>query len=511
MSELPPLSTVGGVAAVTASVLASAALVGRLAPEARHHGRRLLVLLGLFLTAAFGSAGLRLFGIDGANTAGTVANVLGLYALVAVAGFLLLDVTLPRARVRLPTIVSELAMGVTYLVTTLWILRALGVNATGLVTTSAVVTAVLALSLQATLGNVLGGIALQLDKSIAVDDWVQLENGRQGIVRAIRWRHAVIETRDGDTIVVPNSQLLASSFTLLGRRAGHTQAMRRDAVLFNVDFRWAPSDVTAIVEDALRSSPLECVADSPPPSCVCIDLSSERRNSMAVYSVRFWLTDLAADEPTRSRVRGRVYAALKRANIPLAVPAAQLWVEQDSPERRARKLENDLDRRRAALRTVSFLDPLRHEEVNALADRLHYCPFVVGEELTREGDLADWLYIVTSGTAEVVVTTTAGKEKVARLEGPTVVGEMGLMTGAPRTASVIAQSNMECYRLDKEAFHAVLALRPELAEEISSLMATREVALHSRRDGASAAPLVSNEQARLLGAVRRFFGLEGRS
>jgi len=508
MDELVSLTSPLGVATTTAALLGTGALLGRLGPDAERHGRRLFVMLGLYLAAMALSVIVGAVGLErGATIARTAAQIVGLYGLVALAGVLMLDVALPAVRVVPPTIVSELAMGVTYILTTLWLLRGLGVNATGLVTTSAVVTAVLALSLQATLGNVLGGIALQLDRSIGVGDWVQLESGRQGIVRAIRWRHAVIETRDGDTLVVPNAQLLASSFTLLGRRAGQAEVKRRDNILFNVDFRWAPSDVVAIVEDALQSSPIDNVAREPAPSCVCLDLASERRSSMAVYSARFWLTDLAADELTRSRVRARVFAALKRANVPLAVPAAQLWVEQDSLERRERKRADDLERRRAALRTVSFLAPLRTDELDGLAERLRYCPFVTGEELTHEGDLADWLYIVTTGTAEVVVTTMAGRQKVALLEGPTVVGEMGLMTGAPRTASVVAVTDMECYRLDKEAFHEVLSLRPALAEEISTLMAEREVTLHSRREGATEERSVPGEQVRLLGAVRRFFGL----
>lgn len=56
--------------------------------------------------------------------------------------------------------------------------------------------AVIGLSLQSTLGNVIGGLALQIDDSINEGDWIELENKQQGQVKQVRWRHTVIETRD---------------------------------------------------------------------------------------------------------------------------------------------------------------------------------------------------------------------------------------------------------------------------------------------------------------------------
>lgn len=508
MGENFMLRSLGDAAGVVAAVVVTALLLYRAAPEVRRHMRRLLVLLGLYLVALVASWSVP----DSVfpkvhDVAHAATEVLGLFTLVAVGGVVLFDLALPAVRLKLPTIAYELTMAVCYAFTAVWVMRRFGVNPTGLFTTSAVVTGILALSLQATLGNVLGGVALQVDNSIRVGDWVQLENGRQGVVREIRWRHTVIETRDLDRLVVPNAQLLAATFTILGGASGEPPK-RRELIPFNVDFRWSPGEVTAIVEEALRASPIEGVAESPLPVCLCVNLADPQRQAMAVYEARVWSTSIQFDEPIRHRVRLRVHAALKRAGIPLAVPAAQLWIENDSPERRARKAESDLERRRQAIRTVPFFAPLRADEVDKLAEELRYSPFVAGEELTRQGDCADWLYILTAGTAEVVVEAAQGREQVATVTGPDVVGEMGLMTGAPRTASIVARSDVESFRLDKEAFHAVLSERPELVEQISALMASREVTLHSKREGAAAArDHVENEQ-RLLGAVRRFFGIE---
>src|SRR4029077_17819590 len=117
----------------------------------------------------------------------------------------------PIVGVELPTIAREMMVGLGYIATALAILAQHGLDPTGALVSGAVVSAVLAISLQSTLGNILGGIALQLDGSIHEGDWIQLENGKQGKVQAVRWRHTVVETRDDSTIIVPNASLLATN------------------------------------------------------------------------------------------------------------------------------------------------------------------------------------------------------------------------------------------------------------------------------------------------------------
>lgn len=110
-----------------------------------------------------------------------------------------------------------------------------GVDLSEIIATSAVVTAVIGFSLQDTLGNIMGGMALQLEQSIGVGDWVRVGEV-EGIVREIRWRQTSIETRSWETVVVPNSALMKSQVTVLGRRQGQPR-LHRISVEFNVDFR----------------------------------------------------------------------------------------------------------------------------------------------------------------------------------------------------------------------------------------------------------------------------------
>jgi CRP-like cAMP-binding protein len=385
-----------------------------------------------------------------------------------------------------------------------------GVNLTSIVATSAVVTAVIGLSLQATLGNVVGGLALQVDDSIHEGDWIELENKLAGQVRQIRWRHTVLETRDWDTLIVPNAQLLAQTIKVLGKRGGQV-APHRMWVYFNVDFRYPPGQVVQIVNDALQAAPIANVAREPSAHCILYDLGREYRDSFALYAVRYWLADLAADDPTSSLVRERIYSALRRAEVPLAVPAATLFLSHDDPEHAERKRSRERTFRLAALESATLFSHLSAEEKAELADNVRPAPFSRGEVITRQGSPAHWLYILTKGEAEVRVAAADGAvQKVAELKAPSFFGEMALMTGAPREATVVATSDVECLRVDKEDFQKLLGKRPEIAQEMSSILAQRRVELLAVRENLDAEARkrkMVTERGRILASIRDFFGL----
>ena len=500
-----------GALAVTLSVLVTAFLVNRFAPRKRLHIRRLVTLGLLFLISIAVAIALEKLGQKGAGETGrVVAELLGELSVINVGAVLLFDLVLLRIGIDPAAIVTDIVIGIGYVVAFISTLNRSGVDLSKIAATSAVVTGVLAIGMQATLGNIIGGVALQLDDSIHEGDWIQLENGKQGRVREIRWRHTVIETRDFDTIIMPNASLLSASITILGKREGRI-APHRMWVHFNVDFRYSPADVVAAVEVALRAAAIEGVAMDPPPNCICYDFARAENDSVARYAVRYFLTDLARDDPTSSLVRTRIYTALKRAGFPLAVPAAQIFMEEDDVARRERKQAREMDKRLTALQAVEILQSLTKDELKSIAEGLLYAPFSAGETITKQGAVAHWLYIVTSGIAEVRVSGDGVERTVAKVEAPGFVGEMGLMTGEPRLATVVAQTAVECYRLDKEAFRKIMTERPEIAADISAVLAQRKVELQIARDGCDAEAKerrIAAAKTELLTSIRQFFALE---
>src|SRR5262249_35336623 len=147
----------------------------------------------------------------------------------------------------------------------------------------------------------------------------------------------------------------------LGKRDGVT-VPHRMWVYFNVDFRFPPERVIGIVEDALRGSPIPRVAAEPPPNCICMDFARDGRDSFGYYAVRYFLTDISADDPTRSAVRARIWAALKRAGVPLAKPAHAVFMTPDDELSHEKRKERHRQARLGALRNLELFKALTDDE-----------------------------------------------------------------------------------------------------------------------------------------------------
>jgi small-conductance mechanosensitive channel len=155
-----------------------------------------------------------------------VSRIVAAIAMIRLTGFFVFRLLLPALRRPLPRIVEDLAIVGIYVVYGFVQLRAAGLDIASLVTTSAILTAVVAFAMQDTLGNMLSGLAIQLDNSVQVGDWIQLD-GLSGRVVDIRWRSTLIETRNWETVVIPNSTLMKAHVAIVGRREGQPQQWRR--------------------------------------------------------------------------------------------------------------------------------------------------------------------------------------------------------------------------------------------------------------------------------------------
>ncbi len=506
--------------ALFGALIVVAILVNRFRPTERRTLRRAAILFVFAITAeALLAVAVGVNSTPWESRLQFATRLFSGFTALNLAAVVIFDLVLFALGIELATIASDLAVGLGYVLVTAGALSAFGVNASSVLGASAVVSAILALSLQQTLGNVIGGVALQLDGSIHVDDWLQLENGRQGKVREIRWRHTVLETRDWGRLIVPNSVLLSSQILILGKREGKP-LQHRMWIYFTVDHRFAPSQVITTVNEALQSAPIPNVADDPKPHCILMDFASPGRDSVGYYAVRYWLTDLAADDPTSSAVRIRLQAGLRRAQIPFALPAQTVFFAPGGDEEEARKLVRHRQKRFNALRGMKLFGGLTAAEIESIVDSLKYAPFCSGETVTRQGNVAHWLYILTSGTVEIrtrlETDTKKAKAKdvatrvVATIKAPGVFGEMGLMTGEPRAADVIATSDVECYRLEKDAFDHIVRERPEIAAEMSRILAERRVELAAARedlDDAERARRMKVEEERIFSRIKEFFAL----
>ena len=237
-------------------------------------------------------------------------------AFLGLAAVLVFDLLLPLARIRVPRIGRDVAVALSWVALLLWLFSVHEVDVSGIVATSAVVTAVIGFSLQDTLANVMGGIALQLEGAFAP--------GRLGEVR----RHlgpgdgdglAAHGDRDAQRRHAPRPQQRPREDAAPPARAGRRAEGRRSRGGGSSSASTtgaSPVTVLETVREALTREPIPNVAAEPAPSVVLMDF----RESWASYAARYWLTDLLPDDPTDSIVRTRIVYALKRAGIPLVDP-----------------------------------------------------------------------------------------------------------------------------------------------------------------------------------------------
>lgn len=432
--------------------------------------------------------------------AGIIAIGIGLIRLF---GMTLFRLVFPRVRVNPPRITEDIVVVIGYVAWAFVRLRYAGVDFAGLVTASAVVTAIIAFSMQDTLGNILGGIALQLDDSLQLGDWIKVDD-LSGKVIEVRWRSTAIRTRNGEIVFLPNSVLMKNRFMVLGRRE-HGSPQWRRWIRFEAPNDVPPARVISVVQDELQGTRMPNVSADPQPDCILMGFDG----GLCQYAVRYWLTDLLRDDPTDSQVRAHVYAALRRAGIPLAMPQYRLRTVNENAEFEAARSRREMERRLGALQRAELFRSLTAEERETLAARLTYAPYAAGDVITRKGATAHWLYLVTSGDARVTIDLPDGSEReVNQLRAGDFFGEMALMTGAPRRATVTATTDVECYRLDKQSFADLILARPAIAEEISHLLAQRQAALGALEKGVEASPQqVASQRGELLGRIRHFFGL----
>jgi small-conductance mechanosensitive channel/CRP-like cAMP-binding protein len=489
-----------------ALVFAATAFVAALLDRRERRRVVRVVLLGaLGFAIHFGAHLASEAGMRGANALDLTGRAIAAIAAVALLGTLFFDVLLPLVKMRPPRILRDLAIAAGSIAATLAVLSSGKVEVVGIVATSAVLTAVVGWALQDTLANVMGGLALQIDRSIEEGDWATWGE-HTGIVREVGWRQTSLETRNGDLLVVPNSAFMKSAVLLRGKRKGSAPSERR-WVYFNADSAAAPNAVIQAVEAALRRDAIPDSAPEPAPDCVLVEFG----DSWSRYAVRYVVTDLFRTFAADSAVRTRIWFALQREGIEMSVPVHRVLLTPEDGAHRERTRADELARKVEVLSRVSILAPLHDDERRDLAAHLVHAPFAPGESIVVQGAAEYDLYILTKGDAEVRISVAGGPSgAVAALHAPDFFGEMGLLTGEPRKATVVAVGVVETWRVDKEPIRAILAKRPAIAEAIAALVAERDVELAAVREGLSEdakRARMERSQPLTLAKIREFFGI----
>jgi CRP-like cAMP-binding protein len=384
---------------------------------------------------------------------------------------------------------------VAYFIIILLVLRAtLDINLASLIATSAVLTAIIGLALQDVLGGIISGLVLEAEEPFANADWVKI-GAYEGQIVETGWRTTEIRTRDNELVVLPNTYVAREPLVNYAR----PDPRHRDKLHFEAAYEAPPNAVKDAVLEVLRGDP--SVLRDPEP-----DVHTAQYNASGIaYTARYWITDFAHLLDIRDRLMTNIWYAFRRHAIRIPFPATDLFIHSSAPV--AAIEEGDVA---IGLKQVPLLGPLTSQELELLARQVRRRLYARGEAIVREGEPGDSIYLIERGVVSVIIGTSGGNGHVLnRMSAGDHFGEMSLLTGEARSATVMADCDVSVLEVSRAAFEQILVANPALLEPISQIAAHRQEAQQISRRAQLAIPPFAQDPAaqRLRQRIRSFFGL----
>jgi small-conductance mechanosensitive channel/CRP-like cAMP-binding protein len=361
-----------------------------------------------------------------------------------------------------------------------------------LLTTSAVSAVVVGFALQDTLGNAFAGLAIQSEKPFHVGHWVRV-GSFEGRVTEVTWRATKIRTKSGNSVIVPNNvvgkeAIINYSFPSLPTRL---------EVEVGASYLTAPNEVKKAIREAVENA--KFVLKSPAPDVLLVGFDP----SSISYRARFWIDDFEKDEIAKNEVRTAIYYAFERHGIeipwPISVEYHREWPEAGGEEKQRE--------REALVAAVDLFESVSAEERREIAAGSVVRRFGDGDAIVRQGHPGDSMYVVGSGAAVVVLEKDgATSREVATIEAGGYFGEMSLLTGAPRSATVIARGDTTVLEIGAGLFRRLAAASPYAVERIGVAAVARRAQLDAVR-AANHNTAVAEPPASFLSRMKRFLGI----
>ena len=381
---------------------------------------------------------------------------------------------------RFPTILQDaIVIGLLLLVSTF-------VFDEKLLTTSAVSAVVIGFALQDTLGNAFAGLAIQSERPFHVGHWIRVAEF-EGRVAEVTWRATKLQTKAGNFVIVPNNVIAREAITNYSEPAVPT----RLEVEVGASYDASPARVKAAIREAMAQAPW--VLPTPPPDVLLVGFA----DSAITYRARFWVADYEHDDESRDQVRSAIYYAFARRQIEIPFPI-QVQYDLDPPARASAAEQRE---REELLRHVDLFRSLDDEQRRAIAAATNTRVYGDGEIIVRQGDDGHSMYIVCSGIVSVVLEPE--RRPVATIEHGGYFGEMSLLTGETRTATVMARGDATVVEIDAELFRKLADENPQAIERIAIAAMTRRTELDEARIAARGVA-VADAPATLLSRVKRF-------
>jgi len=425
---------------------------------------RLGFLFRLFcLTLAFYAA-LAFYGVHAPwrNHVGAAVILLSTALVVALVNRYVWDLYFEQKRQTLiPHFLREVIGGLIFLIALLFVLSS-GYHAEaqlkGLLAGSGVVAIILGFAGQNFFAGIIGGISIQLNRPYKVGDWLQVGE-RFAEVMEINWRSTRLRTNDGIYLDIPNNEMVSHAIVNL-HYPTEVHAMR---IRVGVEYKNRPNRV----KDALfrAASSANGVLAEPKVKIFLVDFA----DFAVIYEIKFYMGNHARINEINDAVRTNVWYELKRQGITIPFPIRTLQIERRAP------VHEDHDEARAILREEPLFECLSDDQIDNLVKEARLNCFGRGENVIKEGAEGDSMFILLRGAARVWVSKNGSSIPVATLSAGDCFGEMSLLTGESRTATVQAESDCYVLEIGKPVMAGVIRDSPDCLERLSELLARRKL------------------------------------
>jgi len=367
-----------------------------------------------------------------------------------------------KRKTEIPKFLQQLAALIVFLVAVMIVLNGIygeGRALAGLVAGSGIIAIILGFAMQDLLGNIISGIALEIGKPFKRGDWLIYETHRAEVIE-VNWRSTKLCTNDHTYLDVPNSQIVRHTVVNLS----YPTKRHAERITVGVDYDVPPNHVKEILKRAAIEG--YHVLEHPAPKVFLKNFGDSAVN----YELKFWMERDDLYNDVMDSVHTNIWYELNRNNIKIPFPIRTIQIER--PRAVSKNIPSTL---LPALRKHQFfqcLDDAGSERLLSTAKMFRYGK---GEKIIMQGAEGHSMFVLVNGEAEVHVGSHAESTYVATLKTGDFFGEMSLLTGEKRSATVIAKSDCELLEIDKTDFAEVLQSNKELFQKLSEMLAKRRL------------------------------------
>ncbi|NNL91048.1 MAG: mechanosensitive ion channel [Saprospiraceae bacterium] len=333
--------------------------------------------------------------------------------------------------------------------------------------TSTVISAIVGLSVQDTLSNLFAGVSLQSEAPFNIGEWVFL-GGQEGKVVDQNWRSLTLLSRENHRITLPN-KMVAQDMII-----NYSRPTPRQIHIFDVglDYSHPPNEVKNILNKLLNDMS-EVTIDE-----VAFPFVKEYADSGIIYSLKFWIEDYGQVPFVQDKVLSRLWYVLNRKNIKIPYTINELLVQMVDAE--AKEKEHTYNKAKVIqeLKDFEWLSNLNEKQLGLLSEKAWLESYAKGETLITQGNEGDSMGIIISGQVDILIKNPEEVDvKVADKTRGDFFGEMSLLTGNPRSATIKAAVDTTVVVMDKKAFTEILLKEPSLLDIFVNALESNQSAL----------------------------------